>query len=379
MTKRKTLQRSKDQRVIDIRSRSGAYQVLIGQGAVRDLGQQIHSRKLSRRVAVISDTNVLAHWADAVVVSLKARRIEPTLFALPPGESQKTLASAQKLYGDLIEGGFTRKDAVIALGGGVIGDLAGFVAATYHRGVPLIHVPTSLLAQVDSSIGGKVAVDHRLGKNLVGAFYPPRFVLCDPSVLNTLAERERWSGLAEVVKAALIADRELLKLLEANLEQLAVNPSAPLLLEVIQRSIAIKAKIVSRDELEEGDRVLLNFGHTVGHALEVVTGYRPLTHGEAVVLGMRAAVAVSLRLGRCPAAEASRALGLLSRFPLITALPRPDVNQVLEAAGRDKKNAPQKIRFVVLLKAGKAAVEPMLEPALLREVVTELISQFPGV
>ncbi|HEX9506797.1 MAG TPA: 3-dehydroquinate synthase, partial [Myxococcales bacterium] len=309
MTKRKTLQRSKDQRVIDIRSRSGAYQVLIGQGAVRDLGQQIHSRKLSRRVAVISDTNVLAHWADAVVVSLKARRIEPTLFALPPGESQKTLASAQKLYGDLIEGGFTRKDAVIALGGGVIGDLAGFVAATYHRGVPLIHVPTSLLAQVDSSIGGKVAVDHRLGKNLVGAFYPPRFVLCDPSVLNTLAERERWSGLAEVVKAALIADRELLKLLEANLEQLAVNPSAPLLLEVIQRSIAIKAKIVSRDELEEGDRVLLNFGHTVGHALEVVTGYRPLTHGEAVVLGMRAAVAVSLRLGRCPAAEASRALG----------------------------------------------------------------------
>jgi 3-dehydroquinate synthetase len=213
----------------------------------------------------------------------------------------------------------------------------------------------------------------------VGAFYPPRFVLCDPSILHTLAERERWSGLAEVVKAALIADRELLKLLEANLEQLAVNPSAPLLLEVIQRAIAIKAKIVSRDEREEGDRMLLNFGHTVGHALEVATGYGPLTHGEAVVLGMRAAVAVSLRLRRCPAAEASRALGLLSRFPPIAALPRPDVDRVLEAAGRDKKNAPKNIRFVVLLKAGKAAVEPTLEPALLRDVVTEMISQFPGV
>ncbi len=362
MTKRKVFQ-------LQIRSRSGAYPVLIGQGALRDLGEQIHSRKLSQRVAVISDTNVLAHWADAVVGSLKARRIEPTLFALPPGESQKTLASAEKLYGDLIEGGFTRKDAVIALGGGVIGDLAGFVAATYHRGVPLIHVPTSLLAQVDSSIGGKVAVDHRLGKNLVGAFYPPRFVLCDPSVLGTLGERERWSGLAEVVKAALIADRELLKLLEANLERLAVNPSSPLLPEVIRRAVAIKAKIVSRDEREEGDRMLLNFGHTVGHALEVATGYGPLTHGEAVVLGMRAAVN----------AEASRALALLACFPRVVALPRPDVNQVLKAIGRDKKNASQKIRFVVLLKAGKAAVEQVVEPALLREVVTETISQFPGV
>jgi 3-dehydroquinate synthase len=303
----------------------------------------------------------------------------PVLIALPPGESQKTLASAEKLYGGLIEGGFTRKDAVIALGGGVIGDLAGFVAATYHRGVPLIHVPTSLLAQVDSSIGGKVAVDHRLGKNLVGAFYPPRFVLCDPSVLGTLGERERWSGLAEVVKAALIADRELLKLLEANLERLAVNPSSPLLPEVIRRAVAIKAKIVSRDEREEGDRMLLNFGHTVGHALEVATGYGPLTHGEAVVLGMRAAVTVSLRLRRCPDAEASRALALLACFPRVVALPRPDVNQVLKAIGRDKKNASQKIRFVVLLKAGKAAVEQVVEPALLREVVTETISQFPGV
>ena len=255
---------------------------------------------------------------------------------------------------------------VLALGGGVVGDLAGFVAATFHRGMRLVHAPTTLLAQVDSSIGGKVAIDHPLGKNLVGAFHPPARVLSDVSTLRTLPPRERWNGLAEVVKTALVLDSELFEELENALPALGRGESDDEgWAGVVGRTAALKARVVSEDELEAGPRMLLNFGHTVGHALEAATGHGPLGHGEAVVLGMRAAVAVSERLGRLNADEVQRVVQVLERFPRPPPVPRPEREAVRAALGRDKKAVAGKVRYVVLDAVGRGAVEPALPEELL--------------
>jgi 3-dehydroquinate synthetase len=248
----------------------------------------------------------------------------------------------------------------------VVGDLAGFVAATFHRGVRLVQAPTTLLAQVDSSIGGKVAIDHRLGKNLIGAFHPPVRVVSDVSTLHTLPVRERWNGLAEIVKTALVLDGELYEELETAIPVLGEGRADDAgWAGVVGRTAALKARLVSDDELERGQRMLLNFGHTVGHALEAATGHGPLTHGEAVVLGMRAATAVSERLGRIGPEQAQRVLALLDRFPRPPPLDRPSREAVRAAIGRDKKASAGKVRFVVLDGLGRGAIEPALSEDLL--------------
>lgn len=371
-TERSDLEQRVRARRIHVRSGKRGYDVLIGTRILPTLGSHLHGLKVGRRVGVISDTNVFRHWGKVAVQSLRRAGFAPLVISLPPGERNKTLEVAERVIGQLISAGHARADPVVALGGGVIGDLAGFMAATYQRGVPFIQVPTSLLAQVDASIGGKVAVDHALGKNLIGAFYPPLLVLSDTSTLETLRPRERWSGMAEVVKAGLIADPLLTRILERDLEELSRAPSG--LQQVVVRSAEIKTRIVSRDELESGDRILLNFGHTIGHALEAATGYGPITHGEAVIAGMRAAIAISRKIGRCSTADAARALALLARFPRPPRFRAPSASVVLSAIQRDKKRQGDNIRMVLLEKIGSAIVERSVPRALLRFGIDEAIA-----
>ncbi|WP_050726904.1 3-dehydroquinate synthase [Vulgatibacter incomptus] len=347
-------------------SSSGPYRVRIGPGVSAQLGPALLELGLRGKVALISDDDVFHLHALAPMGSLEEAKLPCLPIRIPPGEASKTLARADWLYGRLIEGGIGRDDTVVALGGGVVGDLAGFVAATYHRGVAFVQLPTTLLSQVDSSVGGKVAVDHPLGKNLVGAFYPPRTVLADTDTLATLPPRERWSGLAEVVKAAFVADADFLPILEEQLERLAEpSPPAGLLAEAIARSVRIKAAVVEADEHEGGLRRILNFGHTIGHALELATGFGVLTHGEAVVMGMRAALFVSVELGTLAAPEAERATRLLARFPAPPPFRAPSPEAVIAGLQRDKKAD----RFVVLSALGKAEVVRGLEPRLLRRAI----------
>ena len=362
---------------LQVRSEEHGYSVLVGHGIVRQLGQRLTALGMSGRVAVVTDDTVARYWREPVLSSLIAERFVPEVFTLRPGEANTSLSAAEPLYGALIRAGFSRADPLIALGGGVVGDLAGFVAATYHRGMPLVQVPTTLLAQVDASIGGKVAVDHPLGKNLVGAFHPPRFVLVDVTMLGTLPSRERWTGLAEMVKHGLIADAGLLADLDHHLEALGAGELDVETLEsLVARSIRVKTEVVSVDEREQGVRLHLNFGHTLGHALETVTGYGPLTHGEAIVIGMRAAVKISERLGRLDAASAAGALRLLARFPAPPArIPPPTREALLAAMSRDKKAVAGNVRFIVLDGLGRAAVVPSLPPDVIEAGINWVLAE----
>ena len=354
-----------------------SYLIRIGPGLLGRLGDECSRLKPGTRCAVISDRNVAPKFARAAQQTLARAGFDPVLITLPAGETAKSLASVQRCYDQLAAHRLERKSFIVALGGGVIGDLAGFVAATYHRGMPLVHVPTTLLAQVDSSIGGKVAVDHPLGKNLVGAFYSPRAVICDPTVLKSLSRRERWSGVAEVVKAALVADERFVDSLERDLDVIGNGlASEARMSEVVERAVRIKAAIVSEDERESGRRAILNFGHTLGHALEAVTGYGPLTHGEAIVIGMRVALEISAQLGHCSASDAARALALLSRFPAPPPLPRPPREAMIAAARRDKKARAGAVKFVVLTGIGKAEIEHGISDELLGLAVDRALDEF---
>ena len=329
-------------RVFTVSAQAGNYDVVVGDGVRAQLRAFVQP---GVRLALVTDANVARHWG----AELRALLGEPPMLVLPPGEGTKTLRGAEAIFSFLVGERLTRRDVLVAAGGGVVGDLAGFAAATFHRGMGLVQVPTTLLAQVDSSIGGKVAVDLPEGKNLVGAFHAPRRVLADTGLLATLPSRERWNGLAEVVKAAAIADVALLGQLEGALEGLA-SGGGPSLPEVIAASIAVKVDVVSRDEHERGPRLTLNFGHTLGHALVSATGFASLLHGEAIVVGMRVATALSARR-QLPASEAARLDALLRRFPL----PRKidcKRNDLLAHLKRDKKGA----RFILLEALGRAVV-----------------------
>lgn len=354
------------------------YEVHVGPGLLAGLGRQLRSLGLDGKVALVSDAHVLARWGGIARRSLADAGLDGVVVEVLPGESSKTLLTAGRIYGTLVEAGLTRDDTVVALGGGVTGDLAGFIAATYHRGVAFVQAPTTLLAQVDAAIGGKVGVDHPLGKNLVGAFHQPRLVLADTFTLSTLPARERWNGLAEVAKAALVADAELFAALEEGLESAGEGTAPPSwLAAVIERAVRIKAEIVAEDEREAGRRRLLNFGHTLGHALEAATGFGPLAHGEAVVIGMRAAVAASVRAGRLAGDEAERILALLSRFPAPPRQARRPTREALGAAvARDKKvTTGGVVRLVLLEGIGRGVVEPRPDPGLVDAAVEVVLAE----
>jgi 3-dehydroquinate synthase len=306
-------------------------------------------------------------YAPLVVSSLREAGHEVSLVTVPPGEESKSLDQTARLCRELVRAGLDRGSAILALGGGVVGDLAGFVAATLFRGIAFVNLPTTLLAQVDSSVGGKTAVNLPEGKNLVGTFYQPRLVVADVLTLRTLPEREFRSGLAEVVKHAMIGDAELFRRLEEDADRILERDPATLE-SVIVRNCAIKARVVEQDERESGLRVVLNFGHTVGHAVEAALGYGAVTHGEAVAYGMLVAAALSVRRGLCARAEAARLEALLRRFDLVPAL-RPSPELLEQYILRDKKMRDGVLQFVLTPGVGSATLAPISDRKDLREAL----------
>lgn len=340
---------------VDLGDRS--YPICIGAGILEGLGARLPAITKGRRAAVITNPVVAQLYRDPVVGSLQKAGIEAVVIEVPDGEEHKNLAWLTFLFDRLLEARLDRESAIIALGGGVIGDLAGFTAATFLRGVPLVQVPTTLLAQVDSSVGGKTAVNHPAGKNLIGAFYQPRLVWADVRTLQTLSRRELRAGMAEVIKYGAALSRPLFELLEKRLESvLALQDD--LLVDVVRRCCRLKAKVVAQDERESGLRAVLNFGHTAGHAVEMLTEYRQYLHGEAVAMGMAFAARLSNARGLCRPQVAQRVIRLLQRAGLPVDIPQELFGQPLAVAMEtDKKAAGGKIKFVCLEEIGRARFE----------------------
>lgn len=335
------------------------YRITIAPELLHD-GELLASSLRGKQALVVSDGNVAPLYARIVVDALHAARPDARVDTciLPPGEANKTLAHFGTVVDALAALSATRDACVYALGGGMVGDLAGFAAACWMRGIDCVQLPTSLLAMVDSSVGGKTAVDLPQGKNLVGAFHPPRAVLADTATLRTLPERELRAGLAEVVKYGAIKDFEFLRWLDAHAEALLAQDAAALT-QAIARSCAHKAAIVERDPFERGERALLNFGHTFGHAIEAEAGYGGLNHGEAVAVGMVLAARLSAALGMADVAEGERLQALLARLGLPTALPEGvDPEALLQRMHLDKKAQASGLRFVLWSSAGQALIVP---------------------
>lgn len=338
-----------------------SYDISIERGLLREVGPMTAALGLKGRAAVVTNPTVAALYGEAVARSLEGAGFSPSFITVPDGEEYKSLEEAGKVFDSLISGRFERTSPVVALGGGVIGDLAGFVAATYLRGVPFIQVPTTLLSQVDSSVGGKTAVNHPKGKNLIGAFYQPRAVFIDPDVLKTLEAREVRAGLAEVIKYGVIWDERFFGFLEKNADAL-LKPGEEII-EAIVRSCAIKAEVVGKDEREEGLRAILNFGHTFGHAIEAFSGYGTFRHGEAVAIGMVMAAALSERLGGCHEC-APRITALLRRLGMPVSPPDIPAGPFIEAMRLDKKVSSGRIRFVLASGMGRVFLREVGEAEL---------------
>ncbi len=334
------------------------------------LGVACAELKLGRRCAVITDSNVGKRFAKPVLKSLSAAGFEPVLITVPAGEKSKCLAFVEKCHDQLAAHRLERKSFIVALGGGVVGDLAGFVAATYLRGIPFVQVPTSLLAQVDSSVGGKTGVNLKAGKNLVGAFYQPQLVLCDLDVLKTLPKREYISGLAEVVKYGVIYDTILFAQLERNLPKLLQRDVATLA-AVIARCCEIKADVVGQDETETGLRAILNFGHTLGHAIENSFGYGKFLHGEAISIGQVAAAKLSQRILGLPSDEAERIEKLFIRagLPVKIRLNPVQRKKLFAAMRLDKKASDGEVKFVLAKRIGKVVWGQKVPTGLINEVI----------
>ena len=349
-------------RTVDVPLPTAPYRITIDPGALTQ-GSALRPLLRGPSALLVTDSLVGPHYADAVARQLQG--LAQATVVLPAGESHKTLASAERVWDALAAAGFGRDTTVVALGGGVVGDVAGFAAATWQRGVDLVQVPTSLLAMVDSAVGGKCAVNHAAGKNLIGAFHQPRAVLVDPACLATLDARQLRAGLAEIIKVALALDAAFLAALERDLDRiLARDPAA--LAKAIARSLELKAAVVVAAELEHAQRALLNLGHTFGHAIESAQGYEGLLHGEAVAAGLALAARASHALGTLSAAELARILALLARAGLPSALPAGLGRAALEPRfARDKKARDGRPRFVVMRGIGRAElIDGLPEPAL---------------
>ena len=333
-----------------------SYPVFVGYGSLDKIGETMRQAALSGTAIIISDENVFSIYGSKVVGILKDAGFAVNSFLIPPGEETKNMNYAIKIYDFLVEHRAERDDVIIALGGGVVGDLAGFVAATFLRGMPWVQVPTSLIAMVDASIGGKVGVNHPEGKNLIGAFYQPNLVLADPQTLITLPQRELTSGWAEIIKHGMILDKEFFDFLEANVNKLAkLEPE--LITQVIARSVAIKAQVVNQDEKErERKRTILNYGHTIAHGLESATQYKRFLHGEAVAIGMMGAAKLSQRSGLLPAVSVEHQQALLQKFGLPIGFSGLGLTEITKAMELDKKTRGKAIRWVLLQDIGKTVI-----------------------
>jgi 3-dehydroquinate synthase len=330
-----------------------SYPIYVGEGILARLGEFLQTAGLRGKVAVVSNPTVAALYLEPVNEALARAGFEFVSMLIPDGEEHKNLKALAVIYDYLVRWRLERKSIVLALGGGVIGDLAGFAAATYLRGVPYVQVPTTLLAQVDSSVGGKTAVNHPDGKNIIGAFYQPRLVLIDVEVLRSLPRRELVAGLAEVIKYGIVEDAKLFSLLEDEIDRL-VGLDRDLLIQIVAASCAIKARVVEQDEREEDYRAVLNFGHTIGHALEAATGYGKYLHGEAVAVGIVKAAAISLRYGFCDRESVDRIRRLIEKVGLPADLPNDvAMESLIQGMEVDKKSAGGKIKFVMCAGIGK--------------------------
>jgi 3-dehydroquinate synthase len=358
-----------------VRTASAEYPVYVGWGALDRLGEHTKRATGARRAFLISDEAVFGRWGETAVASLREAGIETATLTLPPGDASKSLDEAARVYDWLAAQRAERRDAIVALGGGMVGDFAGFIAATYLRGMPVIQAPTTLLAMVDASIGGKTAINHAGAKNIVGAFYQPRAVVQDVATLKTLPRRALVEALGEVIKHALIRDADLLALLEARLDDLlALDPEFTT--EVIARNVQIKGAVVSEDERETGGvRELLNYGHTLGHAFEAAGGYEALLHGEAVSVGMVAAAMIGERIGVTPPVLVQRQRALLERAGLpLRPPPGLDRDRIRAALALDKKVVAGGQRWVLLEDVARPVVRSDVPTAVVEAVLDELLA-----
>lgn len=357
---------------IRIRTRP-PYRISVEPGLLQHSGEMLKTLFSSgTRITILVSETPGKHYLETLENNLKAAGFDCLAFSVPPGEKRKNLQTVSELYDALINAGMNRSDCILALGGGRVGDIAGFCAATLYRGIPFVQVPTTLLAQVDASVGGKTGVNHEKAKNLIGAFYQPRTVLIDPELLRTLDMRERVSGFAEVLKYGFIADAALLETCITRRDAILNAEDLLLLTDIICRSVRIKARIVEKDERESGLRMLLNFGHSIGHAIEKASGYA-LRHGEALLIGMDAALRLSIRFaGLAPESQAR-----FSAF--LNALPRPRTDLqlspeiLIDNLRYDKKNKNRQTRFVLLRAPGKTLIRDDIPQTAIREILETLL------
>jgi len=357
-----------------VRAAGCEYPVIVGWGLLAGLGQRLREVGLARQVYVITDEAVFHHVGDEVEETLRAAEVPIDTHTVAPGEASKSLETATRIYDWLIQRKAERGHTIVALGGGMVTDLAGYVAATFARGLPLVHIPTTLLAMVDAAIGGKVGVNHPQAKNVIGAFYQPQMVLADVALLRTLPPREYFSGWAEVIKHAFIADQGLLAFLEEKAEDiLKMEPEATT--EAIRRSVSIKARIVSEDEREEtGLRTTLNYGHTLGHAIESATAYSRFLHGEAVAIGMTAAAGISARIGALAPEIVERQRRVLEQYKLPVGAKGIDRARIDAAMSLDKKVRGKSVQWVLL----EGIARPVLRDDVPPEVVEEALGEVLG-
>lgn len=367
------------QSVIHVNLPQNSYEIAIAPGSLDRLGNWLNGQEtqplnLGKKVLLVSSPPIFKHYGQRAIDSLTAAGFDVTSLNLPAGEQYKTLTSIQKIYNAALENRLERTSTMVALGGGVIGDMTGFAAATWLRGINFVQVPTSLLSMVDAAIGGKTGVNHPKGKNLIGAFHQPRLVLIDPQVLKTLPPREFRAGMAEVIKYGIIWDADLFAKLEESprLDQLRYL-SEEMLQLILKHSCQAKAIVVGKDEKEAGLRALLNYGHTIGHAVESLTGYKVVNHGEAVGIGMVAAgrIAADMRMWDKTATERQNAL--IQKAGLPTKLPVGlDINEIIDSLQTDKKVKAGKVRFVLPTQIGAATVTDQVPPDVLQQVLLQM-------
>lgn len=344
------------------------YPIHIGNGLLNQ-AELIRPHLMSTSVAIITNATVGKHYQQRLLATLEVLGAKPIVITLPDGEAYKNAESLQLIYDALLQNRCDRKTTLIALGGGVIGDMCGYAAATYLRGVPFIQIPTTLLSQVDSSVGGKTGINHPMGKNMIGAFYQPKLVLADIATLNTLPDRELSAGLAEVIKYGLLGDEKFFVWLETNIEKLLVR-DYDALTYAITRSCEMKAEIVAADERESGQRALLNLGHTFGHAIEATMGYGNWLHGEAVAVGMLLAAQLSAQLKFIDDEIVERLRKLLVRAHLPVKPPHIELEQFIKVMKLDKKTEADKIRFILIKNIGRAFISADVSESNLTELLS---------
>ncbi|MBM0741041.1 3-dehydroquinate synthase [Phormidium sp. CLA17] len=363
------------QSVISVSLPQRSYEIVITPNGLSQVGSRLQSLQVGQKVLLVSNPAIFRHYGEAAIASLSAAGFSVAICLLPAGERYKTPATLQKIYDAALAHRIERSSTFVALGGGVIGDMTGFAAATWLRGVQVVQVPTSLLAMIDAAIGGKTGVNHPQGKNLIGAFHQPRLVLVDPEVLTTLPSREFRAGMAEVIKYGVIWDKDLFSLLEQapRLDRLAAL-GEDRLQEILTRSCEAKAHVVSKDEKEAGLRAILNYGHTIGHAVESLTGYRVVNHGEGVAIGMAAAAKIANAMNLWESIATERQTALITKAGLPTQLPKGiEIEAILETLQTDKKVEVGRVRFVLPTQIGAAIVTNQVSTEVIRSVLEQML------